>query len=52
MNSCRRVSATPNEDDLQALLGDWQAVAGDMDAAFRETGERVAEAQRHGQAQG
>ena len=48
----RRVSATPNEDDLQALLGDWQAVAGDMDAAFRETGERVAEAQRHGQAQG
>ncbi len=44
----RRVSS----DDFEALMGDWQAVAGDMDAAFRETGERVAEAHRHGQAQG
>ncbi|HEU4559451.1 MAG TPA: hypothetical protein VFS20_16450 [Longimicrobium sp.] len=44
----RRVST----DDYEALTGDWRAVAGDMDAAFRETRDLVVGAARHGQAQG
>lgn len=47
----RPVRTTPGDADLEAVMGDWQVVAGDMAAAFRETGERVAEARRHGQAE-
>ena len=40
----RRVST----DDHEALMSDWRAVAGDMEAAFRETGNWVGEAGRQG----
>jgi hypothetical protein len=47
----RRASTAPGNADFEAVMGDWQAVAGDMAEAFRETGERVDEARRHGQAE-
>ena len=39
----RRVSS----DDFEALMGDWQAVAGDMGAAVHETSKWVAGAGCH-----
>lgn len=39
----RRVST----DDYRALMGDWLAVAGEMDAAFRATGKWMGEAGGH-----
>ncbi|HET7228649.1 MAG TPA: hypothetical protein VFJ16_01470 [Longimicrobium sp.] len=52
LNRCDSpVSDTPTDDDVQALLGDWEAVAGDMGVAFRATANQVARARRHAEAQ-
>lgn len=46
-----RASATPEQSDLDALLGDWQALAADMEVAFDQTGRRVAEARHRAEAE-